>query len=172
MLQESLDYIAKWKKDNRRKGKKWIEQNAPIEPHYMHQANFEKVADTDAFVSYLFSNYWYLDGAHGSSQSWGVTFSKRDGHRMTPTITAEQWKALQPTVRQKLAEYFNQGDTSNPITADNLGDYLLLEEMKGDIPYPVHAPYYSEKGLEFIYQQYEIAPYAAGKPSFTIKATE
>lgn len=167
-LQEALDYIAQWKKEHRSKSKKWMEQNAPIEPHYMHQANFAKVADTDAFVSYLFSNYWYLAGAHGSSQSWGVTFSKRDGHRITYPMTAERWRQLQPAVRQKLAEYFSQGDTSNPVTADSLNDYLLLEYMHGDIPFPVRAPYYSDRGVEFIYQQYEIAPYAAGKPSFTL----
>lgn len=168
-LQASLDYIAQWKKDYRKKGKAWIEKNAPNEPHYLHQANFVKVADTDAYVSYLFDSYWYLNGAHGSSLSLGATFSKRDGHRLVYPMTPERWHQLQPTVRQKLAEYFDQGDTGNTITTDNLNDYLLLEDTKGDIPYPAYAPYYSDNGdVVLIYQQYEIASYAAGMPSFTL----
>lgn len=166
-VQDELNYIASWKKQNRNKSKKWLDENAPYEPHYMHQANFEKVADTDAFVSYIFTNYWYLNGAHGSGTSFGVTFSKRDGHRMVHKISPEEWKALQPTVRQKLVEYFNQDGYDDPISNDNLNDYLLLESR--DIPQPAYAPYYSAKGLEFIYQQYEIAPYAAGRPSFTLE---
>jgi hypothetical protein len=36
------------------------------------------------------------------------------------------------------------------------------------IPLPSAAPAFTKKGLAFIYQQYEIAPYAAGMVNFDI----
>lgn len=36
------------------------------------------------------------------------------------------------------------------------------------IPFPAHEPYYTEDGACFIYQHYEIACYAAGRPMFTL----
>ena len=48
----------------------------------------------------------------------------------------------------------------------HLNDFLLLD---GDlIPLPSWQPFPSKDGLVFTYQQYEIAPYAAGMPAFTI----
>ena len=33
---------------------------------------------------------------------------------------------------------------------------------------PATSPYFTADGIVFTYQQYEIAPYAAGQPSFTL----
>ncbi|MBO6068986.1 MAG: DUF3298 domain-containing protein, partial [Bacteroidales bacterium] len=45
-------------------------------------------------------------------------------------------------------------------------EYLFLD---GDtIPFPVWTPSPTEDGLCFTYQQYEIAAYAMGMPSFVI----
>jgi len=41
--------------------------------------------------------------------------------------------------------------------------------IDGDIiPFPAFSPYPSKDGLVFVYQQYEIASYAAGMPAFTL----
>ena len=36
------------------------------------------------------------------------------------------------------------------------------------LSHPVADPYMTEQGVHFLYQPYEIAPYAAGMPAFTI----
>ena len=45
-------------------------------------------------------------------------------------------------------------------------DYLFIED--GVFPLPVWEPSLTKEGVSFTYQQYEIAPYAFGMPSFTI----
>ena len=42
-------------------------------------------------------------------------------------------------------------------------------QIEGDlIPLPAWTPYPTAEGLCFVYQQYEIASYADGMPSFTL----
>ncbi|MBQ2591047.1 MAG: DUF3298 domain-containing protein, partial [Paludibacteraceae bacterium] len=50
---------------------------------------------------------------------------------------------------------------------EELGEMLLGVDYR-NIPMPSVNPYFSKNGLEFIYGQYEIAPYACGMPQFTI----
>lgn len=45
---------------------------------------------------------------------------------------------------------------------------LLIDEDVNHIPLPAWAPYLTHQGVAFAYQQYEIAPYAAGIISFII----
>ena len=51
---------------------------------------------------------------------------------------------------------------------ENLKDLLIDVEDVNKIPLPSSAPYFTKDGLCFIYQQYEIAPYASGMINFTI----
>ena len=44
----------------------------------------------------------------------------------------------------------------------------LLDVQVYNIPLPKNPPYFTQDGLTFVYQQYEIAPYAAGMPTFSI----
>ena len=46
------------------------------------------------------------------------------------------------------------------------GYFAFMEN--GIVPLPSWTPYPGEDGLVFVYQQYEIASYAAGMPSFVI----
>ena len=48
----------------------------------------------------------------------------------------------------------------NPDTEEN--------ELEFGLPLPATDPWLTKKGVSFIYQQYEIAPYAAGMPSFVL----
>ena len=45
-------------------------------------------------------------------------------------------------------------------------DILLLNNEP--FPFPQNPPYFEENGVCFLYQQYEIAPYAAGMPACVI----
>ena len=62
----------------------------------------------------------------------------------------------------------NEGQNENEeqITDAQLNDYLFIEN--GIIPLPSSSPYLAKYGVHFIYQQYEIGPYAMGLVSFTV----
>ena len=53
-------------------------------------------------------------------------------------------------------------------TDDALKDMLISVDDVNRIPLPSAAPSFTKKGLAFIYQQYEIAPYAAGMINFDL----
>ena len=75
---------------------------------------------------------------------------------------------IQPLIKGCLAAYFTSEDY--PVTEENLRDFLLIDS--DIIPLPAWPPYPSLNSLVFAYQQYEIAPYAAGMPAFAISFGE
>ena len=119
--------------------------------------------ETDRLVTFNVQQYQFSGGAHGGTLCFGLTFRKPDGRRMSMNtlgnlVGDEEWSNLQ---KEGLKEYFEVD------TDEELQDCLLDVETYM-IPAPEYEPYFSEKGMEFVYQQYEIAPYAAGLPSYTI----
>lgn len=128
-----------------------------------------KVADTTRYVSYEVKLYTYLGGAHGSSAYCVVNIAKPSGKVLTQTVDTLQLKALQPILRKGVMEFLN-GDGTEEVTEANLNDHLFLTD--GIIPLPVRAPYLAADGVHFVYQQYEIGPYAIGLVSFTVPYAE
>lgn len=123
----------------------------------------ERTYETDQMVTFNVQMYQYTGGAHGGTICYGLTFRKSDGRRMSMNtlgnqVGDEEWSEMQ---KEGLMEYFE-------VKTDS----ALQENLQGVetymIPQPQYAPYFSERGMEFVYQQYEIACYAAGLPSYTI----
>ena len=121
--------------------------------------------ETDDFVTIDVQTYEYSGGAHGGTTSYGLTFRKSDGRQMGKNtlnniVGDEEWSDM---VKQQLMEYFDVK------TEEELHDNLqLTPDYFPYIPLPQTEPCFTEKGLVFTYQQYEIACYAAGMPSFVI----
>ena len=74
---------------------------------------------------------------------------------------------LQAMLKEGVRSYFAEF-SEDPLTEEELSEQLNGVDDINKIPLPQYAPYFSERGLEFIYQQYEIASYAVGMPSFCI----
>lgn len=128
-----------------------------------------KKTETDAYCVFGLEQYDYSGGAHGSSVDvGGMTFSKKDGKRFTAFLKPSVIKTLQPLLRKGLREYFSKG--GEQVTDAGLKDMLQIEGTM--IPLPANTPYPSSKGLVFCYAQYEIACYAAGKPTFCVPYSE
>lgn len=104
----------------------------------------------------------YAGGAHPLSYAGAVSFDRKTGKRLGTEIFKNlKSKELRNEILRGLREYFEV--KSN----EELGEMLLGVDYR-NIPMPGVAPYFSKNGLEFIYGQYEIAPYACGMPQFTI----
>ena len=134
-------------------------------PRYQYDFNLEKQYETARFVVFNSSDYIFLGGAHGGILGEGSpTFDKKDGHRIEKFLKDNSLPQMQSLLTAGLVEYF--GDNDDTLNAGNVRDYLFLEDET--IPFPVWTPHPTEEGLCFVYQQYEIASYAAGMPSFII----
>ena len=121
-------------------------------------------AQSERYVTYSVDQYVYSGGAHGSAVSYCVNILKSSGRVLGATVDAAQLDALQPLLLHGVTTYINaQGQK---VTEDEALKLLFID--KGIIPLPAHAPYLAADGLHFVYQQYEIGPYAMGMVSFTL----
>ena len=104
----------------------------------------------------------YAGGAHPLSFAGAASFDRRTGKRLGTWIFKDlKSKELRNEIMRGLREYFEVKKN------EELADILLGVDYR-KIPMPSVNPYFSKNGLEFIYGQYEIAPYACGMPQFTI----
>ena len=67
-----------------------------------------------------------------------------------------------------LRQYLLSGGVKEALTDEGLQSLLLYDGSVDYLPLPHNAPYLTEQGIVFAYQQYEIAPYALGIPTFTL----
>ncbi len=102
---------------------------------------------------------------HGSANT---TFRKSDGRRfgneMLIRTGTEEFRTL---IKDGLKQYFAENEGKD-ISDEELKEQLITDYSVDFLPLPQFPPYLTEKGVGFTYQPYEIAPYAAGMPSFTI----
>ena len=134
-------------------------------PKYEYDFSLIKTDETDRYVVFVNEDYVYLGGAHGGIVGQGpLTFNKKTGELVENFLEPGCLKDIQPLLRKGIAEYLSSD--GDEISLEEVEEYLMTEN--GMIPFPGWTPFPAENGLGFLYQQYEIAPYALGMPGFTI----
>ena len=141
--------------------------------------------DGERYVTYLDKTEGFMGGAHGYALANATTFSKINGQRIgykTEYNAAEerydiqdqtlfkspQSPLLAKLIKEGVRSYFAEDSDNKKLSDEELSDMLQNVPDVDHIPLPSNAPYFTKEGLAFCYQQYEIACYAAGMPSFTI----
>lgn len=125
-------------------------------------------------VTFGSQRFVYLGGAHGSTLCDNATFSREDGRILG-------WELLKDMTREEIVAAIKAG-LREYFQVDN--DAALVEELligepfdeadrqrvfDTDFPLPAIAPWRDAEGIHILYQQYEIAPYAAGMPGCIIR---
>ena len=97
----------------------------------------------------------------------GVTFRKADGRRIGWDVFTGQYDDnFAELLKDGLKEYWH-------ITSDSeLRTYFLDENDYYSVPRPECAPLFTADGVKVVYNEYEIAAYANGRPEFTIPYAE
>ncbi|MBR4166715.1 MAG: DUF3298 domain-containing protein [Bacteroidales bacterium] len=166
----SLEIIGKMSQEDADERAKYSEDDGWDAPAWEYDFSLGKIVETEGYAVFQSQDYIYMGGAHGGVTGAGyLTFDKNDGHLVDPVIDPSQAEAMQPILVKGLTSYYEGfGETISP---EELKDHLMID---GDIiPLPSWNPYPDGKGgLVFTYQQYEIASYAEGMPSFTIPVEE
>ena len=130
---------------------------------YTFDYSADTVAVTPGYATFSFSGYTYQGGAHGSAYVIPALFAIPSGRQITwdSLIAPGKQAQLLDMIRRALMEQYFEVSTT-----EALADMLLVSPS--EIQLPAAGPALTPSGLEVIYQQYEIAPYAAGMPSCTI----
>ena len=131
----------------------------PEVPELASSIKITKDYETDKVVTFLYNSYETGGGAHGGAVGSGMTFRKSDGRRIDWDLFTTV--KMQSIIRDGLKEYFEVK------TDDELAGCLTLNDSY-ILPMPVTPPLFGKDGIIVTYQQYEIASYAAGMPSFVI----
>ncbi len=135
-----------------------------------------KTFEDSTYVVFSGSEYAYIGGAHGGVFGFGgITFRFSDGSKVNGFLKDNVVKDMQPLLKKGLKEYFNENADDKITTDQQLMENLQLSGENGNlIPLPAWMPCPDEKGkgLVFTYQQYEIACYAVGMPSFVLSWEE
>ena len=134
-------------------------------PRWGYEFGLRKIDDTDRYVVFQSMDYIYMGGAHGGVTGRGcLTFSKKDGAPVSDFVDASRAAEMQPLMIEGLLRYYSENGYET--TWDELKESLFIDD--GFLPLPSWPLYPSEEGLNFIYQQYEIASYAEGMPSLVV----
>ena len=139
-----------------------IEDTCMILNNYLeHNIDCKILFENDSLITFGVGVYVFMDGAHGSYLYEGKTFNKNTGHVYNFDLLSKYDKnTLNNYMLKGLSEYFE-------CPADEVSSWADISDID-NIPLPSASLYVTEKGINFIYQQYEIACYAAGMPSFVI----
>ena len=162
-----LDFYGRQRsKDMREEYKSMLEINEGAEPpaSFSFDGNIRLKEKAAKYVTYSIDSYVYLGGAHGSSVSREVNIIRDTGKVLTESVDTTKTKELQPILRKGVIDYFK--DCGEDVSDDKLNDMLFIND--NTIPIPACTPALTNQGLKFIYQQYEIGPYALGMVNFTV----
>lgn len=135
--------------------------------------------EDENYITMSCMTYVYMAGAHGSTIEFCKTFSKKDGHRCEwELVSSLSKKELIEKIHNGLMEYFQIEGQTKAERDKALRELLFGDDSYGgmteyvynnNFPMPTTPPFLTKQGITMTYQQYEIACYAAGMPTFVIK---
>ena len=163
-------YFAAIKKLNDDNWKEMAENIQPEDRQGMQlfdSISITKTAEGKDWVTFQVVNEVFQGGAHGSHLVFGQTFRKSDGRRIGWDIIRQLPEGnLQELMRKGLVSYF-AADNEEGFKEEDL-ENVLDESARYYIPMPQCPPLFTSEGILFLYNQYEIAAYAMGLPSFVL----
>lgn len=126
-----------------------------------NQDEFEIEFMNSRVVTYEHEFYAYMGGAHGEGGDYGTTFLREDGTIFSKDCFTS-YRQLHNLFLEGLKKYFKAK------TDAQLLEFLIGVKSVDKLPAPAIDPWITEDGVVFSYTPYEIAPYSAGSPNFTI----
>ncbi|MGF7141847.1 hypothetical protein HNQ56_000257 [Anaerotaenia torta] len=138
-----------------------VANNYPVHP-YEAYVDFDVTYNREGVISLYFDQYEYTGGAHGNTVRYSDTWSLPRCRRMELGDFFPYREDYREFVIQSIL-----GQIKEEIAGGNniyFDDYekLVRENFK------VNHFYLTEEGVAIYFQQYEIAPYSSGMPTFVI----
>ena len=141
-------------------------------PPFYYDYQITKIAEGNDYLTMHSKYEEFQGGAHGGAIAIGTTFRKSNGKRMgwnmLKNTASPQFRNL---IKKGLKDYFKEAG-EDVVTDEQLKDNLIIEGGIENLPLPQNPPTLEKNGMLFCYQQYEIAAYAIGMPSFILSFDE
>jgi hypothetical protein len=119
-------------------------------------------------LSFILNNYTFMGGAHGGGSYTGVNFDVATGKQITLDDLGDAESIRQTSKQYILDTIANSSEEARGnLYTDDIIDYKeVIEELFSNGNQPDY--YLDTVGITFVFQQYDIAPYAAGMISVTV----
>lgn len=151
-LQQNIDqFVQAAKQDS-------AERGAPV-PYTMN-IEAEYLGEKAGLFLFEIEADFYTGGAHGSALKnyYVLDTQAKKQLQLADIIVAGQKQKLHDLVYQEFVKWIKENDPTTDLKQyEEMWKFQLTDNFTFD-----------KKGLEFQYGQYEIAPYAAGMPAFTV----
>ena len=141
------------------------EDKNDVQKHAWYEYHYEIETDTqegkDGCLVYIVNLNMYEGGAHGISQQLTMNFDEKTGKPITYDDLFVQGHEYR--LREMLLEELKKQTQTNSLEELHEQDYLLTMD--------IYAPsnfILGNDGITFIYNPYEIAPYAKGNTELTL----
>ena len=135
------------------------ELDASIVREVYTRTGIRKIFEDKDYITFLKEDTVFGGDQNKSHITVGYTFTKADFMLADLIDSAEV-----DNYRRQITEQLGKTLVKHP---DQLLDYLLIEDdcrKQGMVPLPANGAFLQDDSLVFIYQEYEIAPYKAGRP--------
>ena len=127
-------------------------------PPYANEVRFAEQRVDDRVVSFTKSNYTNMGGAHGTNYTFGWNFDVSTGKRLMLEDITDDKEAFMEGVREYVQGICDSEAYASRLFPDYDISYILQDDLW----------YFSNEGLTFIANPYEIAAYAEGTMFFTV----
>ncbi len=186
-IKEALEKVAKVQYNELKT--QWLEDREVrgIYAGGMIYSSYQRISvdeESDTYVTYSYCTEGFTGGAHGYATATGITISKATGKEIgyeseynanTMTFSIKHQNLFRSTksaglyklIKEGVKDYFSDLE-DHRISDEELADMLQNVPDVNHIPVPQFPPTFTKNGLVFLYQQYEIGPYAVGMPNFCI----
>ena len=118
--------------------------------------DFKVVYADDSYLSYYAMEYSYTGGAHGTTTVSVGSLKRPSGEtvKLSEFVPEEKMKSLQKALYDGVVKKLGSAENI-------LGEVKVIDNF-----------YIAKDGLHFVYNQYEVAPYAAGVIEIVIKPSD
>ena len=149
-------------KEALREGELWLEMVKEMGEvsvsfsYYEERRRLEVEAEYENLISLSLDSYGYQGGAHGYGASAYYTVDLRDGKILNDTILfgKDNLKEVEKLLRE---------DIKSRVASDEDSEGYLTLLVGVDAIVPNNNLFFTSEGISYLYNQYEIAPYAAGQ---------
>ena len=145
---------------------RYIQTNRPPFHSYQFQSVFQVTLNQNCIVSLYMDQYEYMGGAHGSTTRLSDTWDLYDGVK----LSLEQFFPSDPDFPEDLFQNIEAqiAERLKDSPSSYFDDYAVLIREN----FHPENYYLKPDGIVIYYQQYDIAPYSTGIPTFTIPFQE
>lgn len=168
-----VDEMNEDAKQMNEENRKYAEEDPDMEytdMSYSHNCTVEVIRSDSKIFSFVLYDYLYTGGAHGMTDETGYTYDSTTGELLELSNFGDE-QAIKDTALAYIKDIITQSEQSAKDSLFTAGEFtddydeLLDSSFEGD---NVPAYYLDNRGLVFVFQQYAIAPYAAGIITFTV----